>query len=392
MADRGRAGPPALGRRGRASGRRAGTGRRRPADRTTDPPDRVSPLRRVARGGRVRRRGSSPVADRTDGDRPLVAVGRPAVRAAAGRCRRAGPEGRVDIPSGRRPPGTARLLRPDERRQGVGGVGPRPPGPGWTRCGALVARADVVIESSRPRALEQLGIDAAAAVASGPTVWVSITGHGRTGAARNRVGFGDDAAVAGGLVSWTSAAVGAGVDPCFCADAVADPCSGLVAAAAAVAALAAGGRWLVDVALSGVAARLAGPTLEVGDLDATAPRPPRSRGRAPALRARTRIECSAATRRAGGERARPARRRGGRAAGRRRGARGHRGRDPRSRSSTRRRGGDRRARRRAHPRAARPPPPPGRHRRGPGIGARGARRRDRREQAWPSRCGRPAST
>ena len=45
----------------------------------------------------------------------------------------------------------------------------------------LVARADVVIEASRPRALRQLGIDAAAAAADG-TVWLSITGYGRVGA------------------------------------------------------------------------------------------------------------------------------------------------------------------------------------------------------------------
>ena len=99
--------------------------------------------------------------------------------------------------------------------------------------------------------------------------------------------FGDDAAVAGGLVSWRQAPDGGPAEPCFCADAVADPCSGLVAAAAAAAALAAGGRWLIDVALAGVAASLAGPTLEVGDLDASAPRPPRPRGQAPALGADT---------------------------------------------------------------------------------------------------------
>ena len=44
----------------------------------------------------------------------------------------------------------------------------------------LIAKADVVIEASRPRALRQLGIDAAAAAAEG-TVWLSITGHGRSG-------------------------------------------------------------------------------------------------------------------------------------------------------------------------------------------------------------------
>ena len=57
------------------------------------------------------------------------------------------------------------------------------------------------------------------------------------------MGFGDDAAVAGGLVCWD------GGGPVFCADAVADPASGLVAAAAVLDALR-WGRWLLDVSMS----------------------------------------------------------------------------------------------------------------------------------------------
>jgi len=123
----------------------------------------------------------------------------------------------------------------------------------------LVETADVVVEGSRPRALEQLGIVAedllteAARSGAGPRVWASITGYGRAAPGRDWVAFGDDAAVAGGLVAWDEAG------PCFLADAVADPCSGLVAAAAALAALAAGGRWLLDVSMRHVAAHLAGP-------------------------------------------------------------------------------------------------------------------------------------
>ena len=60
--------------------------------------------------------------------------------------------------------------------------------------------------------------------------------------------------------------------PAFCADAVADPVTGLVAAAAALDALADGGRWLLDVAMAGVAATLAGPTLATDGLVAAAPR------------------------------------------------------------------------------------------------------------------------
>ena len=98
----------------------------------------------------------------------------------------------------------------------------------------LIERADVVIESSRPRALRQLGIVAESA--GGPRVWVSITGHGRDAANAMRVGFGDDAAVAGGLVTFDARG------PCFCVDAVADPLSGLAAAAAVLTALERGGR------------------------------------------------------------------------------------------------------------------------------------------------------
>jgi len=117
----------------------------------------------------------------------------------------------------------------------------------------LLLDADVVIEASRPRALEQLGIDAAEIVGGGPAVWLSITGHGREGTGRDRVAFGDDAAAAGGLVAWDDAG------PCFVADAVADPLAGVTAAAAAVTALDAGGRWLIDVPMRSIAAHVAGP-------------------------------------------------------------------------------------------------------------------------------------
>jgi hypothetical protein len=127
---------------------------------------------------------------------------------------------------------------------------------GWAVLRELVARADIVIDGSRPRVLEQRGLDAAGVVGGGgPRVWVSITAHGRTGPGRDRLGFGDDAAVGGGLVVTDEDG------PCFCADAVADPAAGLVAAAACLDALAVGGRWLLDVSLAGVSAHLAGPTL-----------------------------------------------------------------------------------------------------------------------------------
>jgi hypothetical protein len=89
----------------------------------------------------------------------------------------------------------------------------------------LIANADVVIEGSRPRAMQQLGIDAEQIVCEAqPRVWLSITGYGRSGEAGQRVGFGDDCAVAGGLVAQTPDG------PQFLGDAIADPISGLVAA------------------------------------------------------------------------------------------------------------------------------------------------------------------
>jgi len=143
----------------------------------------------------------------------------------------------------------------------------------------LIAAADVVIEASRPRALEQLGIRAEEQLRTGPRVWVSITGYGRSS---NRVAFGDDAAVAGGLV----ADIDDGSGPCFVADAIADPLAGTAAAAAARTLLASGGRWLVDVAMADVAASVAagaGAWRTGDEADAARPRARVASGCAPAL-------------------------------------------------------------------------------------------------------------
>jgi crotonobetainyl-CoA:carnitine CoA-transferase CaiB-like acyl-CoA transferase len=147
----------------------------------------------------------------------------------------------------------------------------------------LLRAADVVVEASRPRALEQLGIDATAIVAEGPSVWLSITGHGRDEPGRHRVAFGDDAAIAGGLVADD------GTGPCFVSDAVADPLTGLVAAAAVLDALRGRERVLLDVALARVAAAVAasaapGERWVAGDaVAARRPVAPTSAGRAPRL-------------------------------------------------------------------------------------------------------------
>lgn len=118
------------------------------------------------------------------------------------------------------------------------------------RLRALIARADIVIESTRPRALAQLGVDARQ-VAEAGAVWLSITAYGRDGEAASHVGFGDDAAVAGGLSTALRRAWGARV---FAGDAIADPLSGVVAAFAALGAWRAGGSRMVGVALADVVA------------------------------------------------------------------------------------------------------------------------------------------
>jgi len=93
---------------------------------------------------------------------------------------------------------------------------------------SLIGSADVVIEAARPRALAQLGIDAAQIVRTTPgLVWVTITGHGAVGEAANWVGFGDDCSVSGGLSAALSATTGR---TGFVGDAIADPLTGMLAA------------------------------------------------------------------------------------------------------------------------------------------------------------------
>jgi hypothetical protein len=114
----------------------------------------------------------------------------------------------------------------------------------------LIDAATVVVTGARPRAFAQLGLDPRAASARG-VVWVSITGYGYTGPWRDRVAFGDDAAVAGGL----AVAGGSAGAPVFVGDAVADPLAGLAGAADALRRVEAGRAGFVDVSLAGVVNR-----------------------------------------------------------------------------------------------------------------------------------------
>jgi hypothetical protein len=124
---------------------------------------------------------------------------------------------------------------------------------GRQRVADLIGEADVVIEGSRPRALEHLGLGPDCQSGRPGQVWLSITGHGRDAPGRDWVAFGDDAAVAGGLVGWDR-----NRQPVFCGDAIADPLTGLVGALLVLRAQDAGGGQLIDLAMSRVAAAMRG--------------------------------------------------------------------------------------------------------------------------------------
>jgi CoA-transferase family III len=128
----------------------------------------------------------------------------------------------------------------------------------------LLDVADIVIEGSRPAALKRrrLGPDDMAPRAG--RIWLRITGYD---GCSDRPAFGDDAAVAGGLVG------GGGQDPVFCGDAIADPLTGLEATQAVTQSLSRGGGELIEVSMAAVAATYAAlPTVP----NCTRPAPPPS--------------------------------------------------------------------------------------------------------------------
>ena len=125
----------------------------------------------------------------------------------------------------------------------------------------LLTVADVVIEGSRPAALarRRLGPEDISPLAG--RIWVQITGYDDSG----RPAFGDDAAVAGGLV-------GTSVDgPVFCGDAIADPLTGLEATLVVTESLCRGGGELVQVAMAAVAASYAESPAAPSDLGLPGP-------------------------------------------------------------------------------------------------------------------------
>jgi crotonobetainyl-CoA:carnitine CoA-transferase CaiB-like acyl-CoA transferase len=129
---------------------------------------------------------------------------------------------------------------------------------GHRELARLLGEADVVIEASRGRALDQLDLGPTQVATKPGAVWVTITGYGR---ASGRVAFGDDAAVAGGLVAWDDDG------PMFCGDAMGDPVSGLSAAVAVMEAWAAGGGVHIDLSMAAAvaAARDAGHPCALGE-------------------------------------------------------------------------------------------------------------------------------
>ena len=118
---------------------------------------------------------------------------------------------------------------------------------GRAELAQLIRGADVVIEGSRPRALQQLGLGPTELRPRPGQVWLSITGYGRDS---GRVAFGDDAAVAGGLVARDRRG------PVFAGDALADPVTGVFGYRAVRDALAIGGGQLIDLSMSAAVASL----------------------------------------------------------------------------------------------------------------------------------------
>jgi hypothetical protein len=140
----------------------------------------------------------------------------------------------------------------------------------------LLAVADIVIEGSRPAALTRRRLGPEHIAPRAGRIWLRISGYGQDPA---RPAFGDDAAVAGGLVSTNADG------PVFCGDAIADPLTGLEATSAVTESLARGGGELIHVSMAETAARYAALpiTAPVSECPASPPPPPPSCDRAAEL-------------------------------------------------------------------------------------------------------------
>jgi hypothetical protein len=137
----------------------------------------------------------------------------------------------------------------------------------------LLEVADVVIEASRPAALARRGLSPERLQPRPGRVWLRITGYGAAEGCAHQVAFGDDAAVAGGLVA---------PGPAFAGDAIADPLTGLDAMLAVLDSLGRGGGETIDIALAEVAADYAAGCSSLDSVGAE-PRIPAIPNRAAAL-------------------------------------------------------------------------------------------------------------
>lgn len=115
---------------------------------------------------------------------------------------------------------------------------------------SIIAKGDIIIEASRPRALMQLGISAERSVlSSSAQVWISINGYGRVDPEAQWAAFGDDAAISAGMGLLMKEATG---DFAFAGDALADPLTGMQAALSAWTSWRMGGRELISVSMRDV--------------------------------------------------------------------------------------------------------------------------------------------
>jgi crotonobetainyl-CoA:carnitine CoA-transferase CaiB-like acyl-CoA transferase len=137
----------------------------------------------------------------------------------------------------------------------------------------LLSISDVVIEGSRPAALARRRLGPDHVTPRAGRIWLRINGYGEDS---GRAAFGDDAAVAGGLV---------GAGPVFCGDAIADPLTGLEATSAVVDSLGRGGGEVIHLSMAAVAATYAAlpATAPASDHPASPPPVPPACIAAPAL-------------------------------------------------------------------------------------------------------------
>lgn len=118
---------------------------------------------------------------------------------------------------------------------------------------ALIRRADVVVESSRVRALKHLGVDADLLVREVPgLVWLSVTGHGARSEQANWAGIGNDCGVAAGLSRAMAEVTG---EIGYVGDALPDPLTGITAAIAGWRAFQRGEACRIGFSMSAIAAQ-----------------------------------------------------------------------------------------------------------------------------------------